>query len=198
MPTLDEIFWENRYQQGETGWDIGYGSPALTAYFETLPNKNISILIPGCGNAHEVDTLLHLGFTDITVLDIAASPLKVIEHRQSQAIEEGKLKLVCGDFFKHEGQYDFIMEQTFFCAIVPALRDDYAKQMHFLLKKEGVLAGLLFNFPLSEEGPPFGCNREGYFEHFGPFFKILSMEPCENSIKPRAGRELFFILQKAD
>lgn len=198
MPTLDEIFWETRYQQGETGWDIGHGSPALTAYFETLSNKSLAILIPGCGNAHEVDTLLEMGFSNITVLDIAASPLKVIAERQAKAIEEGQLKLICGDFFKHTGQYDFIMEQTFFCALNPALRDDYAMQMHSLLNTNGLLAGLLFDFPLTSEGPPFGCNREGYLTHFNKHFNILSMEPCKNSIKPRAGRELFFILQKAD
>jgi thiopurine S-methyltransferase len=66
-----------------------------------------------------------------------------------------------------------------------------------LLKENGKLAGLLFNFPLTQEGPPFGGSKEEYLRLFEPNFNVKVMEPCHNSIKPREGRELFFILQKS-
>ncbi len=198
MPTLNEIYWENRYQKGETGWDTGSGSPAIVEYAKQLTNKNLSILIPGCGNAHEAKALLVDGFTNITILDIAKSPLEAAKEKYGLAVEQGYLKLVHEDFFAHQTTYDLILEQTFFCAIHPAQRNDYAQKMHSLLNPNGKLAGLLFNFPLTEEGPPFGGSVEAYLQHFGPWFNPKTLEKCYNSIKPREGRELFFILEKRE
>lgn len=198
MPTFNENYWETRYQQGETGWDMGAASTPLVEYCQQIANKNQPILIPGCGNAHEVEALLSLGFTNITVLDFADSPLKNIAARNPKAMASGHLKLVCEDFFAHQGSYDLILEQTFFCAIHPSQRADYAKHMHALLVQTGTLAGLLFNFELSEEGPPFGGDVKSYVHLFEPYFTIRKMEPCYNSIKPRLNRELFFILEKAE
>ncbi|OYU97054.1 MAG: SAM-dependent methyltransferase [Bacteroidetes bacterium B1(2017)] len=196
MPTLNGIYWENRYQQGDTGWDIGSASTPILSYCEQIPDKNLSILIPGCGNGYEAESLLQLGFTNITLIDLAESPLNEFRKRNELAVFEGKIKLICTDFFEHQGQYDLILEQTFFCAIHPAQRDDYASKMNSLLVPNGKLAGLLFNFPLSQEGPPFGGSMPNYLQHFGPWFSIKTLENCYNSIAPRAGRELFFILQK--
>jgi thiopurine S-methyltransferase len=196
MPTIDEIYWESRYQKGETGWDMGMASPALVAYAQQLPHKHLQILIPGCGNAHEAAALLELGFENITLLDIAESPLKAAAERFSTAIEEGRLRLVQTDFFEHQSEYDIILEQTFFCAIQPTMRPDYAKQMHKLLKPEGKLAGLLFKFPLTQEGPPFGGSEEEYKNYFEPYFEINTMEEAYNSIAPRKDKELFLILKK--
>lgn len=197
MPTLNGIYWENRYQQGDTGWDMGSASTPLINYCLQIENKNLKVLIPGCGNAHEAIALANMGFTQIILLDLAPSPLNRFKESYPQLIESGVVNLVCEDFFEHQGQYDLILEQTFFCAIHPAERDQYAKTMHQLLKPQGKLAGLLFNFQLTEDGPPFGGNTEGYIGHFSPYFQIHTLEPCHNSIKPREGRELFFILQKS-
>jgi len=45
--------WEQRYQQGETGWDRGQPSPALHQWLEQGVLKPGRILIPGCGRGHE-------------------------------------------------------------------------------------------------------------------------------------------------
>jgi thiopurine S-methyltransferase len=198
MPTLNEIYWENRYHKGETGWDTGNASPAITEYAAQNTDKSISVLIPGCGNAHEAKALLDLGFTNITLLDIAASPLEAAKVTYNSAVEAGHLKLVHDDFFSHINAYNLILEQTFFCAIHPSQRNDYAKKMHSLLHQGGKLAGLLFDFPLTEEGPPFGGHTNAYLAHFEPWFKPKTLEKCYNSIKPREGRELFFILEKRE
>ncbi|MDX1334071.1 MAG: SAM-dependent methyltransferase, partial [Robiginitalea sp.] len=101
------------------------------------------------------------------------------------------------DFFEfNEGPFDLVLEHTFFCALPPDLRPQYAEKMAGLLKKGGKLAGLLFDFPLTEEGPPFGGSREEYLRLFEPFFEIRILEEARNSIPPRAGRELFFIFEK--
>jgi SAM-dependent methyltransferase len=196
MPTLNGIYWENRYQKGDTGWDMGSASTPLLDYCSQLNNKDLKILIPGCGNGHEAFAMAALGFTNITLLDVAPSPLDQFKEKNSPLVNAGIVSLLCEDFFDHQNTYDLILEQTFFCAIHPAERDQYAKTMFNLLKPQGKLAGLLFNFQLTEEGPPFGGDTEGYVRHFEPYFQIHTLEPCFNSIKPRKGRELFFILQK--
>ncbi|HXB41335.1 MAG TPA: methyltransferase domain-containing protein [Bacteroidia bacterium] len=192
-PELNAAFWSERYRTNETGWDVGSVSAPLKEYFDTLRDKNISILIPGAGNCYEGEYLLEQGFTNITILDYAPEAIEGFKKRMKNHV---KAKLICGDFFTHKGQYDLIIEQTFFCALNPVLRLDYAAKMHELLRPGGYLSGLLFTQVPNENGPPFGGTKEEYKKLFSPDFITEKMEPCLNSIKPRAGRELFFILKR--
>jgi SAM-dependent methyltransferase len=189
---LNKRFWEHRYEHEQTGWDLGAVSPPLKAFIDHLSNKEVAILIPGCGNGYEAEYLLASGFSNVTVLDIAEMPLQNLQKRLSDP--EG-LQLVCTDFFEHKGQYDLILEQTFFCALDPARRTDYVQQMHSLLKPGGHLAGVLFNVEFEKEGPPFGGEEMEYRKIFKPFFKMLKMDICENSVQPRMNTELFFVAE---
>lgn len=185
---LDSSFWTNRYKAGETQWDIGYASPALMAYMEGKP-LDARILIPGAGNAYEAEALWRKGFKNVTVLDISNIPLENLKVRIPD-FPEGNL--VSGDFFEFEGQFDIILEQTFFCALDPSLREAYAQKMPQLLSPTGELAGLLFNAPMNADKPPFGGSRAEYLELFGRYMHVKEMETSELSIAPRAGREVFF------
>jgi SAM-dependent methyltransferase len=191
---INSDFWSKRYRDKEIGWDIGHVSTPLQEYFDTLRDKNISILIPGAGNSYEGEYLLQQGFTNITILDYAP---EAIENFKKRVHDYEKVKLICGDFFAHAGQYDLIVEQTFFCALNPALRAAYSNKMYELLKPGGKLIGLLFIQVPETDGPPFGGSKEEYEKLFSKKFLIEKMEPCKNSIKPREGRELFFILTKS-
>ncbi len=189
---MDKKYWQERWEQGNTGWDMGKASPALIAYCEQLTNKDIRILIPGAGNGYEADWLWHNGFHNVTVVDWSPKALEGIATRNPEFPKE---RLIASDFFALEGQFDLVLEQTFFCAIDPAKRPAYVMKMFALLVPGGTLAGLLFDFPL-ESGPPFGGSEEEYTESFQWLFEIKKMERCYNSIPPREGRELFFILKK--
>jgi SAM-dependent methyltransferase len=189
----DKDFWENRWQKGETGWDLHGVSPAIKKYIDTLADKTLRILIPGCGNAYEAEYLLQQGFTHITVIDIAPSLTDALINKNKAAVEAGTLTVICGDFFAHQGQYDVIIEQTFFCAISPTLREAYAQHMNKLLAPKGKLVGLLFNTAFAG-GPPFGGDIEEYFDYFEKHFGQVSMEPCEDSIAPRAGKEVWITI----
>ena len=68
---LDKTYWDNQYQANATGWDLGQVSPPIKTYINTIENKEAKILIPGCGNTYEAEYFLQLGFTNITVIDIA-------------------------------------------------------------------------------------------------------------------------------
>lgn len=189
---LNKRFWEHRYEHEQIGWDLGVVSPPLKAFIDHLSDKHLKILIPGCGNGYEAEYLLAKGFEHVTVLDIAEMPLQNLKNRLG---EPKGLKLHAGDFFEHTGQYDLILEQTFFCALDPARRIDYVQHMHALLKPGGHLAGVLFNVEFEKEGPPFGGEEMEYRKLFKPFFKMLKMDLCENSIQPRMNTELFFVAE---
>lgn len=190
---LDREYWDAQWQNKTTGWDIGYASPAIAEYMAQYENKNAALLIPGCGNAYEADFLLHHGFTNITLIDIAP---KAVENLQQKFKSRKEINILCEDFFQHKGQYEVMIEQTFFCAIPPAKRNEYAKQAASLLNKNGKIIGLLFDKKFEQQGPPFGGCPCEYKPVFEPYFHIAKMEECYNSIPQRAGSEVFIQLIK--
>ncbi len=189
---LNKNFWDNQYQNNETGWDLGSVSPPLKELIDKLEDKQLSILIPGAGNAYEAEYLIERGFTDVTVIDIAPT---VVDSLKRKFTNSKRISIVQGDFFEHIGQYDLILEQTFFCALNPSFRKSYVGKMFSLLKQNGILTGLLFNRTF-EKSPPFGGNKEEYEMLFQPYFDFLIFEPCKNSVAPRVGSELFFSFRK--
>ena len=192
---MSDEFWSSRYKEGKTGWDIGYVSTPLKEYIDKLENKNLKILIPGAGNSYEAEYLFKKGFTHTFVCDIAREPLKNLKNRVPDFPES---QLIQQDFFSLTQRFDLILEQTFFCALPPEKRPEYALKMSELLTSHGKIAGLFFDFPLEADGPPFGGNREEYLTYFRPYFEIDILEPCYNSISPRQGNELFFKFRKKE
>lgn len=190
---LNDDYWSQRYESGQTGWDIGYVSTPLKEYFDQLEDKSVSILIPGCGNSYEAEYLLRHGFTDITLIDISAVLVERLQENLQFYIENGTCQVIHQDFFFHQGQYDLIIEQTFLSALDPSLRPRYVEQMYNLLKPGGKLVGVIFDFPF-DGGPPFGGSKEEYLTMFKPYFRPVIFERCTNSIPPRAGNELFIRL----
>ena len=190
---LDQDFWSKKYQSNELGWDIGAVSTPIKEYIDQLENKDISILIPGAGNAYEAAYLFEQGFTDVTILDIAQEPL---DNFRKKLPDFPGNKIIQEDFFTHNGSYDLIIEQTFFCALDPSLRVGYIDKMKDILKADGKLVGLLFDFRLDDIGPPFGGSEDAYTIDFKKRFNLKTLAPCYNSIKPRQGKELFIIFEK--
>lgn len=190
---LNSNYWENRYQNNEIGWDVGRITTPIKEYIDQIKDKSIKILIPGCGNSYEFDYLIQKGFTNVFVLDYAESPIENLKEKTPLDLHKN---IIHQDFFEHEEKYDLIIEQTFFCALSPELRKKYTQKTHSLLRENGKLVGLLFKFPLSEIGPPFGGSKEEYINLFSNLFNIKILETAYNSIKPRQENELFFIFTK--
>ena len=191
--SIKKDFWDTQYREGNTGWDIGRVSTPLKEYFDQLTDKSVSILIPGAGNGYEAEYLNKLGFTDVTVVDI--SPTVITQFKERIANFPGN-KIIDTDFFELTGQFDLIIEQTFFCAIVPSLRSEYAKKVAGLLKPTGKLAGLMFDAPLNTDHPPYGGSCEEYKAYFTPFFNVDIMDSSYNSIESRIGKEVFVKMTK--
>ena len=191
---LNKDYWEERYREQRLGWDIGDISPPLKAYIDQLRDKEQKILIPGAGYGYEAVYLFQNGFKNTFVLDIAGQPLEDIRVRSDGFPTE---QLIENDFFDADiGNFDLIIEQTFFCALDPSMRPNYVQRMYEILNKGGKLAGLFFDFPLTENGPPFGGSKQEYTDLFKPLFRIKTLKRAHNSLSPRQGNELFFIFEK--
>jgi methyl halide transferase len=190
---LDAAYWDAQYKMETIGWDLGEVSPPIKAYVDQIKAKDIAILIPGCGNTYEAEYLLQQGFTNITVLDVSPTLVKAL---QQKFANNSNIKVIEGDFFNHLGSYDLILEQTFFCAVNPSLRQQYAIKMNEVLNSNGKLVGVLFDKEFEFAGPPFGGCKCKYIGYFEPYFSMPIFEHCYNSHSSRKAIELFIKLIK--
>lgn len=190
-------YWQQRYESDSIQWDMGQVSPPLKAYIDQLPEsaKAQSILVPGAGNAYEVGYLHELGFTNVILVDFAPAPIEAFAQRYPDFPTE---HLMCADFFdlsSEQYKFDWILEQTFLCAINPSRRNEYVQQMAALLKPQGKLVGLLFDKDFGGDDIPFGGSKAEYQQIFAPYFDSEIMETSYNSHPARQGNELFIKLR---
>ena len=193
MKPLDSAYWDGLYLSKRTGWDIGYASPPIMEYFKQVDDKSLKILIPGAGNAWEAEELRKMGFKQVYILDFS---LEAVSAFQKRVPDFPKSQIIIDDFFQHRGEYDFIIEQTFFSSLKTNLRESYVNQIYELLKPQAKLIGLLFNHLFPFTGPPFGGTPQEYKELFSKKFHFQVFDIAYNSIKPRDGREHFLLFKK--
>lgn len=135
---------------------------------QTLP-PGLSALIPGSGRAYDALALAEYGFASVTALDVSptacAAARKEIAAYKDVTVDDddssscSSINVVCGDFFEHEGHYDFIWDNTFLCALDPSVRERWALQMKTLLQtKTGELLTNVFPIGDREGGPPFALS----------------------------------------
>jgi SAM-dependent methyltransferase len=163
---LGRDFWEGRYQTGETRWDRGDASPALTQWLEQGAIPNGRILVPGCGRGHEVVALARAGH-DVTAVDLAPSAIDAtatqlrVAGTQAQLIQADLLQ------WTPEQAFDGVYEQTCLCALTPTLWPAYAARLALWVRPGGTLA-ILFMQTGRDGGPPFHCALPRMHELFDP------------------------------
>ena len=190
-------FWEQRYEKGEIGWDLGAETPVFTAISEKLKPGKVCIL--GCGNGYDAISFSKKGFS-VTAVDFAKTPinnLQIAARSLSLSIEIIR-KNIFDLIPDYSSQFDYIIEQTCFCAIDPKKRQQYSNLVHDLLKVGGKLIGLWM--PLDKDiidgGPPFGVKENEIKKLFSTKWKIT--EDCfpTQSIEARKGREKLIVFEK--
>ncbi|MFT7529599.1 MAG: SAM-dependent methyltransferase [Gammaproteobacteria bacterium] len=148
--------WESRYQEKNTPWDRGSASQALLNWLKSGQLEPCRILVPGCGNGHEVVHLCRLGF-DVTAIDVSPSAMEVLQNRLNNL--QLSAKLVAADFFDWhvEVKYAAIYEQTSLCALPPDQWQDYVNLLGQWLEPGGILFGLFMQTGKTG-GPPWHCD----------------------------------------
>ncbi|RPA79062.1 S-adenosyl-L-methionine-dependent methyltransferase, partial [Ascobolus immersus RN42] len=163
--------WKNDFKP----WDKGFPCPELEDAFEKGKieegdNGKKTALVPGCGHGYDLVTLANAGYTAVG-LDIAPqAPEKFEEYLAQNPLKSSTAKVVVGDFYgnfpESEKQFDLVFDYTFFCAMPPSRRPDWAQRMSELVKKGGNLICLEFPLgkPAETQGPPWGVTEEAYAE----------------------------------
>jgi len=186
-------YWDEQYKKGHTGWDVGYICTPVKDYVDQLNDKSIKILIPGAGNSYEAEYLFNSGFTNVFILEFADEPIHNFLKRLPNF---PKSHIIKQDFFEYTGQFDLIIEHTFFSSLQPIIRVEYVDKVYDLLKKDGKLVGILFGIEFGNPTPPFGGSEKTYRKLFSSKFNIKRIATPYNSIKPRENNELFIIFEK--
>jgi len=195
MKNLTAEYWQQRYQEGYTGWDVGHVSGAMRHIIDQLDvhYNDMRILVPGGGNGYEAAYLWNKGFKNVFLVDWALRPLEQFKKRNPAFPVK---QLIQGDFFQLDDSFDLILEQTFFCALNPNTRKPYVDKMNSLLVKDGILRGVLFQVPMFQDRPPFGGSVKEYERLFSAVFEINYFQECIYSEPARLGSEVEFKVTK--
>ncbi len=187
--------WDRRYKKGDTPWEKGYAAPPLT---EFLARGKVAgkVFVPGCGTGHDARILAAQG-ARVTGLDIAPRAIRLAN---AHPIVNRETYLP-GDLFnlprRLKNKFDWVFEHTCFCAISPALRADYVRDVHSVLKNSGRLLAVFFLNPDNDgKGPPFGVDKKELDALFGHCFELIEEWTPKANYPGREGRELMRILKK--
>lgn len=192
--------WNKAYEENRHPWDLGSPTPEFMRLVreENLPAAKSRILIPGAGYGHDAVALAKLGYP-VTAVEFAPKAANTILARARA--ENIFVNVIRRDFFAlaSEGglqhNFDCILEYTFFCAIAPPRRSEYARACAKLLAPEGMLIGLFFPLEERSGGPPFSVSQTAVAEAFSPFFHLTFHQP-QASVTPRKDREILGIFTK--
>ena len=188
--------WQSHYENNDLGWDLGQVSPPFVKLWQDKKLPLGKVLIPGCGRGHEVAFLADKGF-EVTAVDFSQGAITYLKN----TLKEKNLscQVLHKDFFSlddsHDGVYDLVLEQTFFCAIAPPQRKDYVQKVSRVLKPEGMLIGLFYHTD-KEGGPPFNTSYEDIKNNFSEYFHIQLLEKTLLSSEQRKNKEWLGILKK--
>ena len=190
-------FWENIYKKDDAGWDLGGETPFFKNLASKLQPKKLCII--GCGRGYDAISFAKNGF-DVTAVDFAPTAIKYLNNLSMK--HKVKIKVLEKDIFsltpKYNNHFDYVIEQTCFCAIHPTRRLEYEKLVFNILKINGKLIGLWF--PLDKDvnhgGPPYGTTIDEVKTIFNKGWLTCQEEFPSDSIKPRKNREKLIIFEK--
>jgi len=189
-------FWQQKYDEEATGWDLGGAHPALRAALDLgLLDGLDRVLVPGAGRGHDAVEIASRGHA-VTAVDFAPSAIEAIEANAfARGVEvEAAAQDVFDLFERPAGAFDAVYEYTCFCAIDPALRDRYVELITHLVRPGGRL--LMFAFPLhwSRPGPPHAMSMDELRERFSDGWAgVLDTSPAISPESRRAHERLWVI-----
>ena len=190
-------FWEDIYISNDTGWDLGRPTPVFCKIASEIKPKKLCII--GCGRGYDAVMFAKNNFR-VTAVDFAPSAIDAL----NKLLEKNKVELQSleRDIFalspEFNNSFDYVIEQTCFCAIHPSRREDYAQIVKNILRRNGKLIGLWFPLDkkLDDGGPPYGTSVDEVKSIFNKGWSIKKEEFPKNSVKSRAGREKLIIFKK--
>lgn len=200
-------FWDERYAAQFTPWEVA----GLPATFEVLAMSVLSgllegqgphprrVLVPGCGNGHEMAWLLAQG---ADALGVDLSPAAVALARQRLPDPQAAERIQQADFFALDAApFDWIYERAFVAALPSALWPRWAAQCARLTRPGALLAGYFFldpSPPAARRGPPFVASLDELDLMLGLAFRRLRVIAIDPTLSAPvfAGREHWVVWRR--
>ena len=203
--------WDENYEQGTDGWDLGGPTPVfkrltLRAGWQLVPGR---MVILGAGRGYDAREFARHGF-QVTAVDFAS---QAVQEMHRLASPEAPVEILQHDIFTlpdtFDDSFDYVLEYTCFprhlrpgqvCAIDPKRRAGWRSRADLvtrLLKPNGIYIDLAFPLDGRTGGPPFAVSVSEILNLFQVRgFKLISREKPAESVSPRRDAEELFLFQK--
>ena len=193
--------WLSLWENGNSPWDLGAAHPETKRLLDLLLTWGISpksILIPGCGRAHDASVFLNdtsfVTGVDLSEVAIAEAKRLFGSHKNIRLVVASN-ESFCAE---HEKQFDLVFDRAMLCALREDLRSAYIKGVHSALSESGLFCSLAFEqFKDEISGPPFKIGAEEMMQLFSPSFTLLGSFRVEHpSPLPFIEQETLWIWKK--
>jgi SAM-dependent methyltransferase len=190
----DAEFWDLRYAADFTPWEAGRVPRQLRDFVVARPER-ASVLVPGCGSAHDVRFFAEQGW-DVVGLDFSAGAVaaaRPVLGRHAARVRQADVFAPIA-----EEPFDVVYERAFLCALPRRLWPAWGARMAELVKPRGLLAGYFFIAP-GDRGPPFPLHDDAELRALlEPAFERVADEAVEDSLEVFAGHERWQLWRRAD
>lgn len=186
--------WQDRWEQGLTGWDQGEAHPALAQLITHARREGgladgAQIYSAGAGRAHSEAAWARVGYR-VRAVDLSH---EAIDQAQKIYGSIPTLELCVGDLFDiaaaERGAFDAIYDRAMLCALAPELRPAYIEAMKARLKVGGLFCAILFRAVSHESPPPYPVDESEAMRVLGADFKLCFAAAIPPAPKPPVVKE---------
>lgn len=171
---MENEFWLERWQRGETGFHQDAVNPYLLHYWPELScSPGGEVFVPLCGKSRDMVWLRQQGYkvlgvelSAIAVRDFFSENGHIPTHAVSgkfERYEADGICILCGDFFdlgKHDLEdISAVYDRAALVALPPEMRQRYARHLADILPPATQILLVTFDYPQAEmQGPPFAVS----------------------------------------
>jgi SAM-dependent methyltransferase len=190
-------FWDRLYQSNQSHWDLGEPTPVFRRLAEGGRFKPGKMLVLGAGHGHDARLFARHRF-QVTAVDFADEAVAMMQELANPA---SPLEIVQADFFSlpptwHD-RFDYVLDYTSFCAVLPSRRIEYAELVGRLLKIGGRYIMLAFPIGTRPGGPPYAVQPDAVITLYKDRgFTLEEREIPPDSAAGRQGHEELLVLRK--
>jgi SAM-dependent methyltransferase len=190
-------YWDRGYRSDWIAWDLGGPTPVFQRLAEDHLFQPGTMLVLGAGYGHDARLFARHGFV-VTAVDFSVEAVEAMRRLDDP---EFSIKIVQADFFSlspdWNDRFDYILDYTSFCSVIPGRRPEYADMVARLLRSQGKY--IILAFPIGEYsgGPPFAIQPNAVIDLFKERkFSLQLQEAPFDSVTGRWGSEELIILAK--
>jgi SAM-dependent methyltransferase len=192
-------YWEGMYQSNQCLWDLGWPTPVFRRLARKAKFEPGRMLVPGAGRGYDARLFAQHGF-QVTAVDFAREAVDAMQRLNDP---RHPVEVIQADFFSlpadWDGRFDYLLDYTCFCAILPQRREEYARLVGRLLRPGGRYIILAFPIGRRPGGPPYVVQPQAIIDLFaGQGFALQYRELPFDSVAGRRGHEELLVLERLE